>query len=103
MWEKIEKGMQLPWETADVMHWQIGKVEMAQRANVPVFHLARTGNASASPPPSMLPEVGRTSDISPPSDPSPAAGAADAAASPSTHNHSLPQGAQPNLQPLPPT
>ena len=87
--------MQLPWKAAEVMHWQIGEVEMAQRANVPVFHLAKTGNASALPRPSMLPEARRTSNIWPPSDPS--------AASPYTHNHSLPQGAQPILQPLSPT
>lgn len=29
------------------MHWQIGEVEMAQRANVPVFHLAGQNNTSA--------------------------------------------------------
>lgn len=40
MWEKISKEMQLPWRAAEAMHWQIGEVEMAQRANVPVFHLA---------------------------------------------------------------
>ncbi|KAF2206955.1 hypothetical protein CERZMDRAFT_3729, partial [Cercospora zeae-maydis SCOH1-5] len=37
MWEKISKEMQLPWRAAEAMHWQIGEVEMAQRANVPVF------------------------------------------------------------------
>ena len=40
MWEKISKEMALPWRAAEAMHWQIGEVEMAQRANVPVFHLA---------------------------------------------------------------
>lgn len=40
MWEKISKEMQLPWRAAEAMHWQIGEIEMAQRANVPVFHLA---------------------------------------------------------------
>ncbi|KAJ9622443.1 hypothetical protein H2203_006665 [Taxawa tesnikishii (nom. ined.)] len=29
-----------PWRAAEAMHWQIGEVEMANRANVPVFHLA---------------------------------------------------------------
>ena len=68
MWEKIAKEMQLPWRAAEAMHWQIGEVEMAQRANVPVFHLAGGGNAAGPPPPpGMLPEV-RTSSISPPSD-----------------------------------
>ena len=32
--------MQLPWRAAEAMHWRIGQAEMAQRANVPVFHLA---------------------------------------------------------------
>lgn len=32
--------MALPWRAAEAMHWQIGEVEMASRANVPVFHLA---------------------------------------------------------------
>jgi len=40
MWEKIAKEMALPWRAAEAMHWQIGEVEMASRANVPVFHLA---------------------------------------------------------------
>ncbi|KAK5703011.1 hypothetical protein LTR97_003957 [Elasticomyces elasticus] len=44
MWEKIAKEMQLPWRAAEAMHWQIGEVEMAQRANVPVFHLAAFRN-----------------------------------------------------------
>ncbi|KAK4954061.1 hypothetical protein LTR66_013603, partial [Elasticomyces elasticus] len=39
MWEKISKEMALPWRAAEAMHWQIGEAEMAQRANVPVFHL----------------------------------------------------------------
>lgn len=40
MWEKIAKEMALPWRAAEAMHWQIGEIEMASRANVPVFHLA---------------------------------------------------------------
>ena len=32
IWEKISKEMQLPWRAAEAMHWQIGEVEMAQRA-----------------------------------------------------------------------
>ncbi|RMY80572.1 hypothetical protein D0862_12674 [Hortaea werneckii] len=101
MWEKIAKEMQLPWRAAEAMHWQIGEVEMAQRANVPVFHLAGAGNASAPPPPGMLPEV-RTSSISPPSDPPPPPAAAAPAAYTHTHNHSLPQLPQPVSQPLSP-
>lgn len=40
MWEGIAKEMALPWRAAEAMHWQIGEGEMANRANVPVFHLA---------------------------------------------------------------
>jgi len=101
MWEEIAKEKQILWRATGVMHWQIGEVKMAQRGNVPVFHLAGAGNASAPPPPGMLPEV-RTSSISPQSDPPPAAGAAAAAVYTYTHNHSLPRGAQPILQPLSP-
>lgn len=50
MWEKIAKEMALPWRAAEAMHWQIGEVEMANRANVPVFHLA--GYSPSQPTPS---------------------------------------------------
>ncbi|KAI5245811.1 hypothetical protein E4T43_02986 [Aureobasidium subglaciale] len=50
MWEKIAKEMALPWRAAEAMHWQIGEVEMASRANVPVFHLAGTASQSQSQP-----------------------------------------------------
>jgi len=57
MWEKIAKEMQLPWRAAEAMHWQIGEVEMASRANVPVFHLAgqssSTSSQSSVAPPSI--------------------------------------------------
>ena len=48
MWEKIAKEMQLPWRAAEAMHWQIGEVEMASRANVPVFHLAGQSTSTSS-------------------------------------------------------
>jgi hypothetical protein len=48
MWEKIAKEMALLWRAAETMHWQIGKVEMASRANVPVFHLAGSASQSQS-------------------------------------------------------
>ncbi|KAI6899928.1 hypothetical protein KC318_g8673 [Hortaea werneckii] len=57
MWEKIAKEMRLPWRAVEAMHWQIGEVEMAQRANVLVFHLAGAGNASAPPPPGTADEI----------------------------------------------
>ena len=96
MWEKISKEMQLPWRAAEAMHWQIGEVEMAQRANVPVFHLAGQGATSHQHSSSMS-EI-RASSTSPPS----ATGPPSTASYPHTHNHSLPQ-IQPVLpQPLSP-
>ncbi|KAK8200672.1 hypothetical protein M8818_005987 [Zalaria obscura] len=60
MWEKIAKEMALPWRAAEAMHWQIGEIEMANRANVPVFHLAGHQNQqqqpSPQPHPSLLPQ-----------------------------------------------
>lgn len=50
MWEKIAKEMALPWRAAEAMHWQIGEVEMANRANVPVFHLAGQQQAATQMP-----------------------------------------------------
>jgi hypothetical protein len=70
MWEKIAKEMQIPWRTAENMHWQMGAIDIAQRANVPIFSLAdqqpsRTGSLSD-----------RVPSTSPPLQ---------------THSHSLPQ------------
>lgn len=82
MWEKIAKEMQLPWRAAEAMHWQIGEVEMAQRANVPVFHLAhQQGSTSSQAGPGS---EGRSST-------SPTGMAPSGMAYTHTHNHSLPQ------------
>ena len=54
MWEKIAKEMQLPWRAAEAMHWQIGEVEMASRANVPVFHLAGQVTSGSSQLPTSI-------------------------------------------------
>ena len=80
MWEKISKEMQLPWRAAEAMHWQIGEVEMAQRANVPVFHLAGHGAQGG-----VIPD--RVPSTSPPS----ASSLPSGLASSHTHNHTLPQ------------
>nr|POF14874.1 hypothetical protein CFP56_71258 [Quercus suber] len=48
MWDKISREMQLPWRAAEAMHWQIGEIEMAQRANVPVFHFAGHSHSVSS-------------------------------------------------------
>lgn len=70
MWEKIAKEMALPWRAAEAMHWQIGEFEMANRANVPVFHLAGQQSSQAaqlSPStPTILPAIeGKSSSASP--------------------------------------
>ncbi|KAK5759799.1 hypothetical protein LTS12_010139 [Elasticomyces elasticus] len=95
MWEKIAKEMQLPWRAAEAMHWQIGEVEMAQRANVPVFHLA--GQAALAGHASITGEASgeRTS-------PSSATGPVPTTSYSHTHNHSLPQLPQTYPQPISP-
>ena len=92
MWEKIAKEMQLPWRAAEAMHWQIGEAEMAQRANVPVFHLAGQQSSSAS----GVPE--RAESLSPSS----ASGHPPLLPYPPLHNHTLPQIPISHSQPLSP-
>ena len=89
MWEKISKEMQLPWRAAEAMHWQIGEVEMAQRANVPVFHLASQQASHA----------GAMSDRASSTSPSSATGRPSTMSYSHMHNHSLPQIAIPQPQP----
>jgi hypothetical protein len=90
MWEKISKEMALPWRAAEAMHWQIGEVEMAQRANVPVFHLAGQQNSATS----GAAAADNRSSTSPGSVSScPAHGYGYSHAH--THNHSLPQASHP--------
>jgi hypothetical protein len=90
MWEKISKEMALPWRAAEAMHWQIGEVEMAQRANVPVFHLAGQQNATTTAG-AMPDNRSSTSPGSVSSGPAPMHGYSHA----HTHNHSLPQVSHP--------
>lgn len=81
MWKKIAKEMQIPWRAAENMHWQMGEIDMAQRANVPVFHLARQQSSRG----------GAMSDYAPSTSP-PSGG--DMLPMPSRshiHNHSLPR------------
>ena len=44
MWEMVAKEMGLPWRAIEGIHWDMGREEMASRANVPVFqpHAAAT-------------------------------------------------------------
>ena len=80
MWEKI------PWRAAENMHWQMGEVDMAQRAHVFVFHLAGQQSSRGG---AMLDRVTSTS---PPSD----RNMLPAMSWSHTHNHSLPQVPSPN-------
>lgn len=92
MWEKIAKEMQLPWRAAEAMHWQIGEVEMAQRANVPVFHLAGQQPSQAGA------AADRTGSVSPSS----ATGPPSTMPYPQLHSHSLPQISMAQSQSLSP-
>ena len=84
--------MQLPWRAAEAMHWQIGEIEMAQRANVPVFHLAGQQPSQAGA------VQDRTRSTSPPS----AGGPPPAVSYSHIHNHSLPQIQMPQPQTVSP-
>ncbi|KAI5819045.1 hypothetical protein BZA77DRAFT_242325 [Pyronema omphalodes] len=37
MWTTIAKEMEIPWRAAEAMHWQMGEIEMANRAGVVPF------------------------------------------------------------------
>ena len=60
--------MQIPWRAAENMHWQMGEIDMAQRANVSVFHLAGQqpsyGGAMAERVPGTSPPSGSGVPIS---------------------------------------
>ena len=90
MWEKISKEMALPWRAAEAMHWQIGEVEMAQRANVPVFHLAGQQNSSTTGG-----AVQESRSSTSPGSVSSGPAVAQKYSQAHTHNHSLPQVSHP--------
>ena len=92
MWEKIAKEMQIPWRAAENMHWQMGEIDMAQRANVPVFHLAGQQSSRGGAMPDRFPST------------SPPSGGNMLPAMPysHTHNHSLPQVPLPPQQQISP-
>ncbi|KAK3672914.1 hypothetical protein LTR78_007267 [Recurvomyces mirabilis] len=96
MWEKIAKEMQLPWRAAEAMHWQIGEVEMAQRANVPVFHLASGAQPTSQPTPATEPRISR----SPPSNTLPAPSATYTQSHSHAYSHPPPQLPRPVQQPM---
>ncbi|KAK6430112.1 hypothetical protein LTR95_013736 [Oleoguttula sp. CCFEE 5521] len=90
MWEKISKEMALPWRAAEAMHWQIGEIEMAQRANVPVFHLAGQALSASSNTPSSGLLVDIRGSTSPPSHSGTSAGYY-------SHGRGLPQPISPDM------
>lgn len=102
MWEKIAKEMQLPWRAAEAMHWQIGEVEMATRANVAVFHLSgqqqQQQQQAAFAQGFVAGSDARTSST-PPSSQYAVAGPPHAHSH--THTHNLPQLPPPMPPPLP--
>ncbi|KAF2398174.1 hypothetical protein EJ06DRAFT_481031 [Trichodelitschia bisporula] len=57
MWEMIAAEMGLPFRAVEAMHWQMGREDMAQRANVPVFmpHTAGTAPRAGTQPPQTQP------------------------------------------------
>ncbi|KIV99110.1 hypothetical protein, variant [Verruconis gallopava] len=52
MWEMVAKEMGLPWRAIEGIHWEMGREEMASRANVPVFqpHTTSATTQRRSPP-----------------------------------------------------
>ncbi|OCL03290.1 hypothetical protein AOQ84DRAFT_303057 [Glonium stellatum] len=50
MWQKVASEMQIPWRSAESMHWQLGEQEMSMRANAPVFQLHPSATGATSPP-----------------------------------------------------
>lgn len=40
MWAIIAQEMEIPWRTAEAMHWQLGEQDMAHRAGVVPFSLS---------------------------------------------------------------
>lgn len=48
MWTKIANEMKMPWRAIEAMHWELGREEMAERANTTPFR--NTPNSGASPP-----------------------------------------------------
>lgn len=98
MWEKIAKEMQLPWRAAEAMHWQIGEIEMAQRANVPVFHLASGSQSTSQPTSATEPRVSR----SPPSSVLPAPSSTYIQGHSHTQSHPPAQLPRPGPQPISP-
>ena len=46
MWELVAREMGLPWRVVEGIHWEIGREEMASRANAYVLHSPSATDAS---------------------------------------------------------
>lgn len=60
MWEMVAKEMGLPWRAIEGIHWEMGREEMASRANVPVFQPHAGGampRTQSSPGPRTTPNL----------------------------------------------
>lgn len=71
MWETIAKEMGLPWRAIEGIHWDMGRDEMASRANVPVFQphaAATTSTPQRRSPPGPRPAPNLAPAPTPPGD-----------------------------------
>jgi len=88
MWEMVAKEMGLPWRAIEGIHWEMGREEMASRANVPVF---QPHAGAAMPRTQTSPGPRTTPNLAPaPVTPGDSSGADHQAASESS-NHSPPE------------
>ncbi|MCJ1288103.1 hypothetical protein MMC26_007458 [Xylographa opegraphella] len=55
MWTPLAIELGVPWRAAELLHWEMGEVEMARRAGVVPFSKASTAGSSSQPSPAMLP------------------------------------------------
>lgn len=49
MWSKVARETGIPWRAAEAMHWQLGQLDMAQRAGVTPLLLQEASIESAPP------------------------------------------------------
>ncbi|KAI9684698.1 MAG: hypothetical protein M1829_000073 [Trizodia sp. TS-e1964] len=57
MWSRVAEEMQIPWRTAEAMHWQLGEADIARRAGVIPFSL------SSAPIDTNAPKSGRRGSV----------------------------------------
>ena len=110
MWAKVAEEMQVPWRAAEAMHWQLGNIDIARRAQVVPFSLEIVPNepqnhqrtsptschAHSSYPPGLPGIAELTTGVSPYRTP------ASILCSSSSSSSSSGGGVPPLLPPLPP-